>query len=351
MAISWRGSMYLILSVQLVCSQWTTLNENTLGTKQEGQIISAYDTTDDTATFTLMRTVDDVVEKVVDIFETNDFDVPSNIFDIAQTFNLPYVQEIKLMFNTLLHLKKQFRSTESFRLIKDTFNYVKDSPFSKAIKSIVNIKRDKCYNNYNAYNYTVFSDLTYQCAPSFNYTDVSLRSFNFRTQFHYSCLDITCTQTKVFSPVLIFFEEEFHIRLTIDSYYRLSAKPNFYPMLLQLYLDMKRNSQLPVINNRKTNKILDLYDIGYLQGEMFDSCITSTYLKTYYKKFLNKQPVFAEPNKLTLAPVTRYAWYKGSYSEHKGHWKGREFWTGGMPDKCMRDYVDWSCPVFEDCWL
>lgn len=352
--ISVRRSFVIFVMIQLVQTrQVSYFNEDIFPSKIETATnVNAETDGEDTAQFTLTK-IDNIVEKVSSILETNEFDVVDEVFKIAQELDIPYVSEVKFIFQSLNKIKERLRSQDVLRLMRHSFDYVKDS---KLVQGIKHLKTGftTCSNspnsNKNRSNTTTsFNDLLYSCpVKSISQENVKVASVN--TKFSYKCIDNNCQQQEIYSPVILEFDNGKHLRLTIDSYYRLSRKRNFYPMLLQLY-ELNENGINKGFQNSYETFFLTGHDIRNLEGEMLDSCIVSTYLKMYYTYFVQEQqPTFAVPNQLNLIPQTKYYWFKGSGSKDNGHWKGRQYWSGGYPDKCMRDYVDWSCPYFQNCW-
>lgn len=296
--------------------------------------------TDDNARRTL-DIVDTVIEKVTNILETTEFDVTDEVFNVAQTLNIPYVREARLIFNTLKDVKSRIQSADVFRLIKNSFDYVKDSPLAKSIQKIKSLSTT-CTINTNNTQYLAFEELLYTCPPKVISGFEKPRVSNINTKFIYRCQDIKCMTQEILSPITIEFDNGKHLRMTADTYYVLSRKRNFYLMLLQLYETLENN--IPNGMQYDSHSFpFSPSNLAYMKGEMVESCLVSWYINKYYKYFLhnNKQPTFAEPNKLELSPTTRYTWFQGDYSTYEGHWRGHEYWNSGKPDFCIADYVHW----------
>lgn len=352
MLISLRRLFIILIMIKSAQFQFTWYDENEVGT----QVVDAVDRKNteyiaDDSAHVALNTIDSMVEKVTSIIESNDFDITNEVFTLAHKFDIPYVSEVRRIYNTFKHLKNLFKSNDSLRIVKDAFNYVRDSPFVKAISGLKSLKPMCSKPTYrqvmSEVSYTLYSDLKYSCDAKVD-ADENIKDLSITTRFYYKCLDDECKRQQIYSPVIIDFDNEYHLRMTIDSYYRLSMKPNFYAMLLQLHAFKGEVKQM----NSKANLLVSPADIQYLFGEMLDSCVVSFFLKRYHMTFLKDdiQPLFAVPGQLSILPRTRFYWYKGSHSFFQDHWRGREYWTGGMPDLCMRDYVDWPCPFFENCW-
>lgn len=353
--ISLRRSFIIFVIIELVQTRqvsWVGDEAIPLGIDQ------AYASNDENDKLDIAQTtvnkIDSIVERITDIVQNNEFDFTDEVFNIANDLQIPYVKEIKFIFSSLKRIKNKIKSPEVLRLMKHSFDYVKDSKLVEGIKSLPSVFKTCSPRVKSTYHNTTtnFNNIIYKCPLKVSTsTNFELKTININTKFHYQCEDINCIRQKIYSPVVIEFDEDKNLRLTIQSYYRLSRKPNFYAMLLQLY-ESSSSGHVVDFPNANENFFLHGRDISYLIGEMVDSCITSTYLKMYHMTFLeSKQPDFAVPNQLEYSPNTRYYWFKGRHSIYHGHWKGGDYWTGGYPDKCMRDYVDFACPYFENCWL